>query len=249
MLGLRYAADAKTLLFIAAYFVDTYVVWNFGNKLGPWYYPLWILMCYLSFVGSVVTHNSMHVSVFYNRWANKAFQTALSLTYGHPVSSFVPGHNLSHHRFTQTPKDYMRSSKVRFRWNLLNLLLFQPMVAGDVLKSDVRFLHLQREQRRPFFYNTMREFFVLMAANIFLLYVDWHKFLVLWYIPHFFAQVRPHHGLSAVSRVGALPCARAPVGGPATPRAALSSAWEPAPRRAWPRRAAGARVLPRVDWA
>ena len=37
-----------------------------------------------------------------------------------PVSMFVPGHNLSHHKYLQKPKDRMRTDKLRFRWNLLN---------------------------------------------------------------------------------------------------------------------------------
>lgn len=44
----------------------------------------------------------------------------LTLSYGHPSSSYVPGHNLSHHKYTQTTKDFMRTSKVKYRWNFLN---------------------------------------------------------------------------------------------------------------------------------
>ena len=44
----------------------------------------------------------------------------LTISYGHPSSTYVPGHNLSHHKYTQSEKDFMRTSKVNFKWNLLN---------------------------------------------------------------------------------------------------------------------------------
>ena len=107
-----------------------------------------------SFIGATVVHNTMHCRMFKERWANKLWQLLLTLTYGHPVSSYVPGHNLrymqpcsthtmwvllsmvclgmlmtspvcSHHMHTQLEDDLMRTSKVRFRWHFLNGLLFQ----------------------------------------------------------------------------------------------------------------------------
>jgi len=37
----------------------------------------------------------------------------------------------------------MRTSKLRFKWNFLNGLLFQPTVAWDVFKMDMRYLSLK----------------------------------------------------------------------------------------------------------
>ena len=42
--------------------------------------------------------------------------------------------------------DPMRTSKLRFKWNLLNGVLFQPTVAWDVFKMDVRYLSLKKVQ-------------------------------------------------------------------------------------------------------
>lgn len=187
-IGLRYAADFRTLAFVSLYFLTAWFVWTRGSSLGLVWYPVWALLVYLSFAGAIMTHNSMHCAVFKTASANKVFQVALTLVYGHPVSSYVPGHNLSHHKHTETTKDMMRTSKVRHRWNLLNLLLFFPTVVGDVLRSDVRYLQIQRELRRPFYYNCMREFFVLMAVNLVLLALDWRNFLLVWYLPHFIAS-------------------------------------------------------------
>lgn len=60
----------------------------------------------------------------------QVWQALLSLTYGHTVSTYVPGHNLSHHKYTQQPKDVMRTTKLRFNWNLWNGLFFQQSVVS-----------------------------------------------------------------------------------------------------------------------
>ena len=53
------------------------------------------------------------------------------------------------HRYTQTVKDPMRTSKLRYKWNFLNGLMFQPTVAWDVFKMDMRYLSLKKLQVQP----------------------------------------------------------------------------------------------------
>ncbi len=80
---------------------------------------------------------------------NRVFQVVLTLTYGNPVSSYVPGHNLSHHKHTQSRRDVMRTTKTRHRWNLLNGLFFILHVAGPILKGDQRYFkrHVDAQPR------------------------------------------------------------------------------------------------------
>jgi len=54
----------------------------------------------LSFDGAVITHNTMHCPIFHHscKGLNTLVKVLLTLTYGHPVTSYVPGHNLSHHK-------------------------------------------------------------------------------------------------------------------------------------------------------
>jgi len=84
----------------------------------------------------------------------------LTLTYGHPVSAYVPGHNLSHHKHTQTRRDVMRTTKVRFSSNLLNGLLFMPRVGGDILKADMRYFKAMYRRNPPWFRQMLIEFVV-----------------------------------------------------------------------------------------
>ncbi len=88
-----------------------------------------VLAC-SSFGQLISTHNAMHSPVFTTRRMNRAWQLVLSICIGYPVSVFVPVHNLSHHLGLQTPRDILRTTEVRHRSNLLNLL--HHMIAGTV---------------------------------------------------------------------------------------------------------------------
>lgn len=184
---LRYQADRRTLAFVTAYFVLVAALW-IGDP-TDWYVelPLFALLCSLSWICAVITHNTIHCAIFRRRSLNKGFQVVLTLTYGHPVSSYVSGHNLSHHMYTQQDRDVMRTTKVRFRWNLLNLLLFVPKVAGSVTKGDFAFARLMRKQRPRWFKQFALEFAVLIAVTVVLFVLDWKKALLYWYLPHLWA--------------------------------------------------------------
>ncbi|MDQ3340283.1 MAG: fatty acid desaturase [Myxococcota bacterium] len=80
-----------------------------------------------AFIQLISTHNAMHTPVFWNKRANRAWQCVLSLCIGYPVSVYVPVHNLSHHLGLQTPKDILRTTEVRHRWNLWNLVHHMAM--------------------------------------------------------------------------------------------------------------------------
>jgi len=82
----------------------------------------------------------------------------------------------------------MRTSKLRFKWNFLNGLLFQPTVAWDVFKMDMRYLSLKGMQGDDFYQKSLKEWVVVGVSQILLLLLDWRKFLLYVWAPHFFAQ-------------------------------------------------------------
>ena len=184
---LRYKADRRTLLFVATYFALLITLWIWAPA-DPWIAaPMIIVTAIFSWFCAVITHNTIHCAVFRNKKLNKAFQVVLTLSYGHPVSSFVSGHNLSHHRFTQEDRDIMRTSKMRFRWNLLNLLMFVPKVAGSITKTDMAFAKLMRKERPTWFRQFAIELGVFIAVTLTLFILDWKKALLYWYVPHLWA--------------------------------------------------------------
>ena len=184
---LRYRADIRSLTFVGVYFALLIGQWIYEPRNLWLAAPLFVMTCVMSWVGAVITHNTIHCPVFRARPLNQAFQVALTLTYGHPVSAFVPGHNLSHHKHTQTRKDVMRTSKVRFRWNLLNLLTFAFRVGPDIMKNDATFVKAMRGTHRAWYRQYAIEAGVFASVSVLLLVLSWQKFLLYWFIPHTYA--------------------------------------------------------------
>lgn len=184
---LRYRADIKTLLFVATYFALVAWQWVYAPRELWLAIPLLVMTCWFSFFGAVATHNAIHCPPFVERWQNRVFQVVLTLTYGHPVSAYVPGHNLSHHKYTQSPRDVMRTTKVRYRWNLLNGLLFQVRVVRDILPADMRYFKAMYRRNPPWFRQMLIESFVFLGSMGLLLALDWKKFVLYVLIPHQYA--------------------------------------------------------------
>ena len=184
---LRYRADLRTLGFVAFYFGLT--AYLFVAAPASWWVTgaLLVLASFFSFFGAVATHNTIHCPMFTKRWMNRGMQVILTLTYGHPVSAFVPGHNLSHHVHTQTRRDVMRTTKMRFRWNLLNGLLFLPRMGPDILRGETKYMLAMRRRKPTWFRQMMLEYAVLYAVYAVLLLIDWKAFLLFVFIPHKYA--------------------------------------------------------------
>jgi fatty acid desaturase len=164
-------------------------LFTFGSlSLYLYWYPIFLILCYNSFLGSVSTHNTIHCPMFYNRTNNKIFQIILSLMYGHPVTSYVPGHNLSHHKYTQQRKDVMRTTKVNFRWNLLNGLLFFFRVGLDTVSNDNNYFRMQRALKRPIVKQLDLEKTILYSLAAIFAVWDWKRWLLIMFIPHMFAK-------------------------------------------------------------
>jgi fatty acid desaturase len=149
--------------------------------------PLVVALCFLSFFCAVITHNTVHAPIFRSKLLNRWFQVALTNTYGHPVSMFVPGHNLSHHRYLQQPRDRMRTDKLRFGWNLLNQVLFSSVVGGAIFRDNLDYARAMRTRRPRWFRQLLLETasFILFVGV--LLFLNWKKFLLFVLIPHQYA--------------------------------------------------------------
>jgi fatty acid desaturase len=184
---LRYLSDIRSLLFVAAYFALLSWAWVSPPSFLGAQVALFMAVCLFSFLGAVITHNAIHAPVFRSRAANRVLQVILSLTYGSPVSSFVPGHNLSHHKFTQSARDVMRTTKVRHESNLLNMLEFVPRVALAIMRNDAAYTAAMRLNHRTWFRQLQLEKFVVFGVTVLLLILDFKKCLLWWIAPHLYA--------------------------------------------------------------
>lgn len=184
---LRYRADLRTLGFVAIYFGLVAYQWAARPVSLGVAVPLVIVTCFFSFFGAVITHNTIHAPIFKKRWLNRVMQVVLTLTYGHPVSSFVPGHNLSHHNYTQSRRDVMRTSKVRFRWHLLNGIFFMFRMAPDIMRADSKYARAMYRRKPEWFRQFLLEIAALYASMAILLLLDWKAFLFYVFLPHRYA--------------------------------------------------------------
>lgn len=185
---LRYKADIRTLIFIGSYFGLAVATWLLLPKVA-WYYGagLVVLNCFLSFFCATIVHNTIHCPMFTRKWMNKTVQVALSFTYGHPVSAYVPGHNFSHHKYTQSDKDNIRTTKARFKWNLLNQLLFFYLMSWDILKAEVRFTRKMKKEKPKWYRQYLLETILLNTVRLGLLVLNWKLFIFVVLIPHQYA--------------------------------------------------------------
>ncbi len=185
---LRYREDIRTLATLFAYAALVALQWTLtpGGVLGV---ALIALTCVVSWLCAVIAHNVVHCPVFTKRWMNKAFQVWVSLSYGFPISDYIPGHNLSHHRFMQLRQDVMRTSKVNFRWNLLNLIFFMPAVTPGILRGNSLYRKLMGERARAWRRQLMLEMVAVWAVKGVALALDWRKALLYVFIPHLAANV------------------------------------------------------------
>lgn len=183
---LRELADLRTIAFVGVYFA--LLALGYTTDLSwPLTALLVVALCLQSFFCAVATHNTIHAPIFRSKTLNRIFQAVLTVCYGHPVSAYVPGHNLSHHRYTQTARDIMRTTKLRFRWNLLNQLMFSTVVGPAIFKANADYVKAMRKQRPGWFRQFCIEAAVYVTFLAVLLYLDWQKFLLFVLIPHQYA--------------------------------------------------------------
>ncbi|MCZ7687064.1 MAG: fatty acid desaturase [Sandaracinaceae bacterium] len=191
---MRYKADIRSIAFVLSYFALVGLAYALELPWWGWV-GFAVVLSLLSFFCAVITHNTVHSPVFTSRGMNSLFQVALSLTYGHPVSMYVPGHNLSHHKYTQQTRDRMRTDKLRFRWNLLNQVFFSFVVGPIIFRDNARFAKAMRTKNPKWYRQFLLELVVYLGFLVTLAVIDpvklWGfvplKFLVFVMIPHQYA--------------------------------------------------------------
>src|SRR5262249_11539166 len=101
------------------------------------------MLGYTAWLSAVVAHNTVHCPVFRRRWQNSAFQLWVSLSYGFPISEYIPGHNLSHPRLPGAGEEVMRAARVRSRGNGLNALSSPCAVTPATPRGNRRYASLR----------------------------------------------------------------------------------------------------------
>jgi len=183
---LRFRTDWRTIGVLCTFAALSVGGWVLNPR---WYLAVpWVMVtCVVSWLCAVAAHNTVHSPVFAKRWQNRLFQIWVSLSYGFPISEYVPGHNLSHHRYTQQREDVMRTTKVQFKSNLLNFLLFFFYVGPGVTIGNYRYTKVMKERLPQWSRQLTVEIAAVWGTKAVLLMLDWRKALLFVIIPHFFA--------------------------------------------------------------
>ncbi|KAI1010000.1 hypothetical protein LB503_011421 [Fusarium chuoi] len=189
--GMRHNEDIRCIVSTILFFLVFVITWhNFSSPLaGGWVsLTLWLSLYQLSFMGAVTTHNAIHLPVFWSRGWNNFYQICLSLQYGGAVTVFIPGHNLSHHKYPQQARDVMRTTKVRYSWNLLNGLLFFWHVVLSGNKDDKLYFEAQARLNRPIVRQRRREEIAVWGTTAVLILIDWRRWIWFALLPQFYAK-------------------------------------------------------------
>lgn len=185
---MRFAADRRTIAFILGHFALVAAAWNVWPHVNKPVAALIVVVVAISaWIQAVITHNTVHAPIWKSHRANMLTQIALSMTYGFPVSEFIPGHNMSHHRYLQTPRDLMRTSKLRYRWNLLNVVLFFAHIGAGVTIGNAQYIKEMGTTKKKWLQQLRTELVITWAFKITILLIDWKRGIFLFLIPAFYA--------------------------------------------------------------
>ncbi len=184
---LRYKADIRTLTFVGIYYAISILSWIYFPE--SWYGRLFVVAinCFWAFVMSVIVHNTIHSPIFKKREHNKFFQFILSWSYGHSVSAFVPGHNYSHHKYTQTERDRANSHNMHYKINALNQFMLFFHIAPLFMRDEKVFAAKMLREKPKWAYQYYAEMALVIGGKLILLILDWQKTLLIFIIPHLYA--------------------------------------------------------------
>jgi len=191
-IGMRHSEEARAFCIVFTTFFLLYIRWNF------FYSPAetWLItIAWFSLLGifcwycATIVHNTIHVPPFYNQQLNNFWQYILCLTYGFAVSTLIPGHNLSHHKYTNGQRDVIRTDKMRFSWNFINLVTFIPTVWPSIVEQDNAYISVMYKRGSPIFYQIVREIIWVVGWQAVFVYLGgFRKYAAIFFLPQLFAK-------------------------------------------------------------
>ncbi len=186
---LKYPEDRRTIAFVLFQLLLVALGFLYWRQEPAWLLALHVAAtCLFAFITATIVHNTVHVPMFKKRQHNRMAQYFLSVAYGHPVSAYVRGHNLSHHRFTQSNRDVMRTTKARFRWNLLNQLFFFFIVARDLERANRHYAAKMKAEGAAWYTQFRNEKIYALSFVIACFLVDWRAALLFLMVPRLWAN-------------------------------------------------------------
>jgi len=160
---LRYPADRRTLLWCLAMPAVALAMYR-APGLIPFLCPV---ACYLALAAGLIAHHHHHCPTFQHRGLNAALSLWLSFFQGYPASSWIPIHNLNHHRFVNREGDVTNTWRYsrRHTWWTASTALF----TFQLVEPTQAFVREARESQPALYRQLMAQYGVWLGTNLLLL--------------------------------------------------------------------------------
>ena len=179
----RYAADYKTILWLALAAVNLGVMWRLPHTRAY----LLPLQCYLALTAGIIAHNHNHCPTFKNRTLNDVLNHVATVFYGFAAFNWIPTHNLNHHKFQNAPGDATITWKISKKHNLLTALVYPFVSAAGQAPLIDRYVKESRTKRPAQYRSIMIQLVICWGLPIALTFVDWRATVMTMWIPRFFS--------------------------------------------------------------
>lgn len=182
---LRHREDRRTLGFVGL----ALVVFA-GNWTGLLRHPATFAASIgLAFICCIAAHNQMHAGIFHGKRWNRLFQLVLMFGSGQPPTGIITAHNERHHREQESPRDFVRSSLVGFRWNWLNLLVFPFASIAEMYRCKPNDLRHWKTSRPRLYRTAILERLTFYTVMVVLAVLDFRATVTFLMLPWLLAQL------------------------------------------------------------
>lgn len=143
----------------------------------------------MAFVCCIIAHNHMHQPVFSGRFWNRAFQLVLMFGSGQPPTGIITAHNERHHGHPDAENDFVRTSLVGSRWNIVNLVTFPFLSIAAMMREKPNDLGRWKVSRPRLYRQAVLERSVFYLTLTVLVALDWRSTLLFLVMPWLGAQL------------------------------------------------------------
>lgn len=194
LIGLKMVEDFRPMAIVAfTLSILAYRFLTYTPAESKWItYSLMLFTTVFCWFCATIVHNTIHFPIFKGNQMggkNSLWFMILCCTYGYPVTTLIPGHNLSHHKYTQGAKDVIRTTKMRWSYNLFNMLTFILTVSPKIIEQDNAFIDHCRRKGKPIWDQILQEVVWVIFTQGVLIAYDWKTWVVIIFIPQLFAKI------------------------------------------------------------
>lgn len=146
------------------------------------------LTALFAFVACIIKHNHIHCRTFTTPGWNALFNLWISVATGQPATGIITVHNERHHGHMNSVDDFVRTSLVRSRSNVVNFLLFASRSVAAMYREKPSDLKLWRRRAPRLHRQALMERTLVYGVAIVLLVADWRATLLYVGMPWLFGQ-------------------------------------------------------------